>query len=236
VSLANDDLQLRGTKVQVKLALVRAIAKRAAGATEVEHCQALLDLARAFVFIPVPGELPDFVDSSGAPMTPATVPPAGGGGGGGGGHGHGAPAPSAHGGAHASAPGVPPLPSALEDRLDEIMEEPDADDPAKPAPAPAPAPAPTPITPEQIKLEDELEEARIALVDALAEAARRPIEHSGCIVRLAEALNVLPRPKVAGMGGHAHAPGHSHGAPPAPAPPPPPRPAPSPAPGHSHGL
>ncbi len=226
MSLANDDLQLRGTKVQVKLALVRAIAKRAAGATEVEHCQALLDLARAFVFIPVPGELPDFVDSSGAPMTPATMPAAGGGGG----HSHGSPAPSAHGGAHASAPGVPPLPSALEDRLDEIMEEPDADDPAKPAPAPAP----TPITPEQIKLEDELEEARIALVDALAEAARRPIEHSGCIVRLAEALNVLPKPKVPGMGGHAHAPGHSHGAPPAPAPPR--LPAPSPAPGHSHGL
>ncbi len=73
----------------------------------------------------------------------------------------------------------------------------------------------------------ELEEARVALVDALAKLARapkNPIENSTCIVLLAEAFDLLP-PPIGTMGGSGR------GVPPTP----PTTPAP-PSLGHSHGA
>jgi len=152
-------------KDEVKLALVGAITEGAARATNEERCRALRDLAQAFIFLPVRGDLPGFVHShSGVPFSP------GGG--------------------------------------------------AGPAP-------PIQITPGQIRLEDELEEARIALVDALANLASSPenrIENSTCIVLLAEAFDLLP-PPIGTMGGSGR------GVPPTP----PTTPAP-PSLGHSHGA
>ncbi|MDQ6947524.1 MAG: hypothetical protein M3256_14935 [Actinomycetota bacterium] len=225
VSMSNVEHQLADTKDDIKLALVQAITKGAPRAVSEGQCKALRDLAQAFIFLPVMGDLPDFVHShGGAAVTPGNATPPSSGPA----HAHGSPATgsaqSAHGSHHTpSSADTPPLPPDLEERLDEIMEDPGGvEDEASEGGAPAVPSAPSPITPEQIRLEDELEEARIALLDALAKSAHKPLENSACVVLLAEAFNLLPRPigmSVSGGGQGQVTP-----------------PAPTPSPGHSHGL
>ncbi len=215
--------ELAELKDEVKLALVGAITKGAARATNEERCRALRDLAQAFIFLPVRGDLPDFVHShGGVPFSP--------GGGAGPASASSPPAAGVHGPhpVHHSSVDTPPLPHDLEERLDDLMEGADgADDEAGEEGGADLTPTPTPITPGQIRLEDELEEARVALVDALANLARapkNPIENSTCIVLLAEAFDLLP-PPIGTMGGSGR------GVPPTP----PTTPAP-PSLGHSHGA
>jgi hypothetical protein len=227
------------TKIEedVKLVLARAIAKAAASATGEKACQGVRDLAQAFIFLPVRGDLPDFVHSHGGVVVPPTTTPtpspspspsptpAPGG------HAHGQPQPTS---GHTTSA----LPSDLEDRLDNLLDKAGVDDDAADMGAvvtPTPTPAPTPVTPQQMRLERELEEARVALIDALAKAAKEPIENSRCLVLLAEAFNLLPGPMgsssgPSGGGGGAH----SHGTP-TPTPTPRPTPVPQPPVGHSHG-
>jgi hypothetical protein len=253
MSFTDTDSLIRQLKGEVKLALAKAITQGAERAGNEEECEAVRDLAQAFIFLPVMGDLPDFVHSHGGvaviptaaatttptPTTPAPMPTM-------------APVDV---GSHAHAAGIADLPSGAETQLDALLQQAGVDPNAPdtnpsghsmpPAtPAPAPTPAPTPVTPVQMRLEQAVEDARLALADALSKASKSALDKSACIVLLAEALNLLPMPTPPDTTGttpppaHSHAgapaPGHSHGTP-APAPAPAPPPVSQPPPVHSHG-
>jgi hypothetical protein len=279
MSFTETDALIKTIKDEVKLALVRAIARGAERVDSVEDCVALNDLAQAFNLLPVMGDLPDFVHTHGGVPFPPTGggTTAGGGTSGGGGttmHTHGAAAPASSGsaasagvGSHASAPGVADMPAGDQSALDELLSAAGIDPNVAPDPTGATTPdvttgagtgtttttpPPTPVTPAQMRLEQAVEDARIALADALSKLAKSPLDNHKCLLLLADALNTLPipNPDTTGGGGgggggmHTHGtpaptptppPMHSHGSP-APTPPPPPPVQTHGGPGHSHGF
>ncbi len=236
MSFTDTEQVIRKIEDEVKLALAKAIAKAAEEATNEEQCEGVRDLTQAFLFLPVMGDLPDFVHSHGGvavtPTGTGTTPPVGG-------HTHGTPAPTASSstaptttGSHAHAAGIADMPSAAEGQLDALLEAAGVDDAAGGA-GPIPGmdsgtttPAPTPVTPQQMRLEQAVEDARIALMDALAKAAKQPIEKSACLVLLAEAFNLLPGPMTTPTTAATPPPVQAHGTP---------QPAPAPV-AHSHGM
>lgn len=264
MSLTDTETLLRTIRGNVKLALAKAIASAADSAENEEDCETVRDLAQAFIFLPTMGDIPDFVHSHGGvdvtpTPTPAPTPsptptptptpaPV---------HSHGTPAAAAGQvttGSHAHADGIADLPAGIETQLDALVEKAGIDPMAQDtgmktvtstaaSGAGAAMPTPAPITPAQMALEQALEDARVAVMDALAKASKHAIEKSECIVLLAEAWSLLPRPNVTLPPlGHSHgaagpAPGHSHGTPaPTPTPSPAPTPSPTPVPPvHSHG-